>query len=203
MSKSPVVIVALIGLVALAAPSFAQTSFTATLNAAQVVGGTASPATGTATLTLNAAQDTLTYSITLTGLDLDGLQTPADPSDNVTNFHFHAAAVGVNGPVVFGLIAPGHDPDDLAINPVAGTVSGAWENTDVNPLSGQLANLLAGGLYLNVHTTTYPGGAIRGQVLPVPPNVLEIPTLGAAGLVLVALLLLASAFLILRRRRAA
>ena len=116
---------------------------------------------------LEPAQDRLTYTITLQGLDLDGSQTPADPDDDVTGLHFHAAPPNVNGGVVFGLIAPNHDPDDLVIDPVAGTLTGAWEDTDSQPLNPQLANLLSGGLYLNVHTTGFAAGEIRGQVLPI------------------------------------
>ena len=121
-------------------------------------------ATGAAMMTLNAAQDTLTYSFLLAGLDLDGLQTPMDSTDDVTAMHFHDAPPGSNSGIVFGLIMPNDDLDDLIVDPVAGTLTGIWENTDSKPLSGQLANLLAGGLYLNVHTTVFMGGAIRGQV---------------------------------------
>jgi len=148
--------------------SLAQTSYFAILEADQEVGSSSSSALGMATLTLNQAQDALTYSITLFALDLDGLQTPLDIDDDVTGLHFHAAPAGINGGVVFGLIAPNHDLDDLVIDPVAGTLDGVWENTDTNALSDQLANLQANGLYLNVHTTSWPGGAIRGQVLPSP-----------------------------------
>jgi len=157
--------VAFLALVLLAAPSFAQTTYVAEINASQIVGGSGSPATGTAFMTLNVAEDALTYSITLVDLDLDGLQTPANADDDVTAFHFHAAPAGSNGGVVFGLISPGHDPDDLVIDPVAGTLNGIWEDTDTNPLSAQLANLKARGLYLNVHTQGHPGGAVRGQVV--------------------------------------
>ncbi len=157
-------LVALLAFAAVAAPGSAQSEFVATIEAGQVVGGTSSTATGSAAMTLNVAEDALTYSITLVGLDLDGNQTPGDADDDVTAFHFHAAPPGMNGGVAFGLIAPGHDADDLVIDPVAGTLDGIWENTDPNPLSAQLAALKAGGLYLNVHTTEFPGGAIRGQV---------------------------------------
>lgn len=162
MTQKSVVI--LMSLVALAASSSAQTIFSANLNAGQVVTGSSSMATGAAMLTLSAAQDTLTFSIVLNGLDLDGLQTPMDSTDDVTAMHFHDAPAGMNSGVVFGLIAPNHDVDDLVIDPVAGTITGIWEETDSVTLSSQLANLNADGLYLNVHTTMYPGGAIRGQV---------------------------------------
>ncbi len=162
--KKYVSIVGIFILATFAGPSFAQSNFVAHLEASQVVGGTASTASGEAALTLNAAQDALTYSIVLVGLDLDGLQTPGIPGDDITALHFHAAPPGSNGGVVFGQISPNHDTDDLVIDPVAGTLDGIWEDTDVNPLSGQLANLLIGNLYLNVHTVDFGGGAIRGQV---------------------------------------
>ena len=184
----------------------AQTGFTATLDQSQVTTPTGSAATGTATLTLNAAGDTLTYSITLVGLDLDGAQTPADAADDVTAMHFHNAPPGSNGGVVFGLISPNHDVDDLIIDPVAGTLTGAWENSDVNPLSAQLANLNAGDLYLNVHTQSFGGGEIRGQVIPgsipsVIPSV-SIPTQNWLGFLALALLLCGAGFFTLRRHRA-
>ena len=180
----------------------AQTGFTATLDQSQVTTPTGSAATGTATLTLNAAGDTLTYSITLVGLDLDGAQTPADAADDVTAMHFHNAPPGSNGGVVFGLISPNHDVDDLIIDPVAGTLTGAWENSDVNPLSGQLANLNAGDLYLNVHTTAFGGGEIRGQVLQASVSSVSIPTQNWLGFLTLAFLLCGAGYFALRRRHA-
>ena len=181
MNKSTLICFALTMLLASEVQS-APITFTATLNGAQANAGTGtgSPATGAAILNLNDAGDTLTYSITLVGLDLDGTQTPMDSGDNVTAMHFHFAPPGTNGGVVFGLISPNHDVDDLVIDPGAGTLVGAWENTDVNPLSAQLANLNAGNLYLNVHTTTFPGGEIRGQVLQAVPEPTTLALLGLA-----------------------
>lgn len=145
--------------------AYTSDAYFATLDGQQEAAPTASTATGSASLSLNAAQDRLTYTIKLTGLDLDGTITPEDADDDVVALHFHVAPPGTNGAVVFGQISPNDDADDLVINAAAGTLTGAWENSDAKPLSGQLANLLADGLYLNVHTTEYPGGAIRGQVL--------------------------------------
>jgi hypothetical protein len=53
--------------------------------------------------------------------------------------------------------------DDFA----GGTAVGVWTPTDPEPLTDELtAALLTGGLYLNVHTATYGGGELRGQVTP-------------------------------------
>ena len=55
-------------------PVYGQTSFQATLEGSQEVPPVTTSASGTASLTLNAAQDALTMSLTLLGVDLDGSQ---------------------------------------------------------------------------------------------------------------------------------
>jgi len=162
--------VAGIGMLLAALPLAAQTDYIAPLDGPQ--SGTASAAVGSAYLTLNAAEDALTYHVVLEGLDLDGNQTPGDPDDDVSAMHFHNAPAGMNGGIVFGLISPNHDTDDLVIDPVAGTLTGIWEITDPTNVAGMdlsdfLDELDGELLYLNVHTPAFPPGEIRGQVLPV------------------------------------
>lgn len=149
----------------------ATTMFTADLTEAQEV---AAPmplgASGMATLVLNAAMTRLEMTIQLVGLDLDGLQT-ATVDDNVTAMHIHAAPVGVNGGVVFGLLGLMSDLNgDLMTDPVTGLVSSAWDLGEGNgtDLNLQLGNLFSEGLYFNVHTMASPGGQIRGQIVGVP-----------------------------------
>ena len=139
---------------------------------------------------LNDAQTSLRYSILLSGLDLNGLQTPGDPNDNVTRTHIHAAAAGVNGGIVFGQIdgnaAFRNDLDDLFVNPVNGRIRGFWDNNEGNgtTLALQLANLLAGNLYFNVHTSDHAGGEIRGQILLIPEPASSVVFLLGCGLML-------------------
>jgi hypothetical protein len=79
----------------------------------------------------------LTYSIAYTGTL--GLETMA---------HIHKGAPGVAGPPIITLPAG---------NPKEGTLS----------LDAQAAaDLLAGLLYVNIHTVPHPNGEIRGQILP-------------------------------------
>lgn len=162
----------LAGIPLLLAPSAsAVTAFSAVLSGAQEVPPVTTAASGSATLSLNDAQDRLTIAIQLNGLDLDGNQTPADDTDDVVAAHVHNAPPGVNGGVVFGFIGPNDDTNgDLAIDPVAGTIESAWDASEGSgtTLDAQLASLFAGDLYLNVHTTTNTGGEIRGQIVPEP-----------------------------------
>ena len=119
---------------------FSQTHFTATLTGDQENPAVTTSATGTGSFTLT---DTgLEFSVTVEGLTF-------------TAAHFHNGAIGVDGGVVRPIT------DDFTGN----TASGIWTSTDPDPLTPELiADLLAGNLYLNIHTTANPGGELRGQV---------------------------------------
>jgi hypothetical protein len=152
-------------------PALAVTNFHATLNGDQENPSVPTAASGSATLQLNDAQDRLTIDIQVSGLDLDGNQTPGTDQDDVTLAHIHAAPGGMNGGVVFGFISPNNDTNgDLMIDPVAGTVSSAWDLSEGNgtTLGAQLVNLFNEGLYINFHTVANGGGEIRGQIIPEP-----------------------------------
>ncbi|NJO71587.1 MAG: CHRD domain-containing protein [Oscillatoriales cyanobacterium RM1_1_9] len=151
----------------------------------EVPQGTNSPAIGMSALTLNEMGDALEYDLTVSGLDFWQLlgtepKTP-DTGDDVTRIHLHDNVRGENGPVAFGLfdlVAPevgGQDADDLIVveNPDGSvTLSGIWEETDpaLIPLSefvDEIQDAEFGddiGLYWNIHTEEFPGGAIRGQL---------------------------------------
>ncbi len=101
--------------------------------------------------------------------------------------HLHFGLPGANGPVRIQLTATPADGDDSA-----GTFRG--EDNTVTLTDTQADTLRAGLVYANVHSTTYPGGEIRGQVLP-PADILfrahlsgsnewPVVTTGASGQVL-------------------
>jgi hypothetical protein len=89
---------------------------------------------------------------------------------NVTQAHIHLAPVGVNGPVVVwlypsappaqlipgrfnGVLAEGVITDASLVGPLLG-----------NELSVLIDALISGNAYVNVHTSQFPPGEIRGQI---------------------------------------
>lgn len=118
------------------------TNMSALLTPDQETGSVTSNARGSAALNLTAAG--VQFVITVEGL-----------SGGITGAHFHNAPAGMNGGVVRTITG------DFNGN----TAVGFWSPNDGEPLTDDLRNeLLAGNLYLNIHTASYPGGEIRGQI---------------------------------------
>lgn len=88
-----------------------------------------------------------------------------------TASHIHGlAGVGTNAGVLFAL-------SHSAAN--SGIISGSWA---VNS-SANLTGLFGGQTYVNLHSTVFPGGELRGQLVAVPePSAYALIGLGAAGL---------------------
>jgi hypothetical protein len=107
------------------------------LNAAQVVPpSSSSPARASATITLN--DETGAYTI-------QGTHNVA----NVSGGHLHLAPPGVNGAVI----------GTLTFQP--GTFDGSGTLSAAN-----VAAMLAGNTYLDIHSAAFPAGEIRGQINP-------------------------------------
>ena len=112
-------------------------TFQTSMNAAAEVPQNASRGVGTVTATVYPSTKAMTY--TAEYKDLTGPATAA---------HFHGpAAPGANAGVVIG--------SPSAVTPIKGGAT----LTDA-----QLADLMAGKYYYNVHTAANPGGEIRGQM---------------------------------------
>lgn len=89
---------------------------------------------------------------------------------NVTQAHIHRGAFGASGGIVVWLypIAP---PSQLIPGRSQGTL-GAGDIVDAQVIgtlagtgvAGLLAEIRAGNTYVNVHTSQFPGGEIRGQL---------------------------------------
>ena len=97
--------------------------------------------TGDAVLTINHGQQQVCYEVTVEDITL-----PATLS------HIHHAPPGVRGGIVVGLVAPGAN----------GKASGCVNNVSRALLRDILTN--PRDYYVNVHTSDYPTGAVRGQL---------------------------------------
>jgi hypothetical protein len=124
------------------AGALGQQVFTANLNSAQEVPPITSTATGFGRVTLNAEETQITASVYYTGLTSPG----------TTVGHIHSASAGIIGPVSFNLVPP------------TGQTSGSVVGATYSVTAAQVAALKSGGMYFNIHTTSNPGGEIRGQI---------------------------------------
>jgi CHRD domain-containing protein len=147
-------VTASVGLVACDSDSDFET-FTATCSADQENPPTSPNPSGTcrATVLVSKSLDRVDVSITQSGLA------------NITQAHIHRAPRGTNGGVIFWL----YDPNRPADYPSSTEIGKIWTNpssdTRDQPLTQTIIDdLRAGNLYVNFHTTQFPGGAIRGQL---------------------------------------
>ena len=122
------------------------TQFSAWLTGAEETPPVDTPASGVARFTL-AEDGMLSYEIAVRDIGV------AEP---ITAAHIHEGAPGDSGPPIFTLF-PMNDDEFDPENPLMGTV----DLTDE-----QVATLLAGNYYVNVHTGDFPAGEIRGQIYP-------------------------------------
>jgi uncharacterized repeat protein (TIGR01451 family) len=112
------------------------TVFVANLTGAQETPADNSTAIATATLLLNA--DELTARVSLS--NIEGLSSPE------TAAHIHGpGAPGVSAPILFPLPTGTFTDFEIALTPV------------------DVQNLKSGALYVNVHSSNFPNGEIRGQ----------------------------------------
>ncbi|PGL29252.1 CHRD domain-containing protein [Bacillus cereus] len=86
--------------------------------------------------------------------------------ENVVVAHLHLGAKGTNGPVVAFLFGPITNPVSIECAIFTGMIT---QEDLVGPLAGQaldaLVNeIIAGNIYINVHTVQHPNGEIRGQL---------------------------------------
>ena len=166
-------------------------TFTANLTQANEVPPTGSPATGSATIVLDAAANTLSLHVTFSGL-----------TSNTTMAHIHCCLAssfltGVNVGVAttvpafpgfpLGVTSGTYDHIlDLtsagSYNPAFVTAQGSVAKAEAALISG----IQNGETYLNIHTMTNPGGEIRGFVVASPTSaqlslLKTIPINGTAG----------------------
>ena len=117
-----------------------------------------SPAQGQAMFQLSGDGTTLSYKLIVANIE------------NVTQSHIHLAPAGSNGGIVVWLypsappsqLIPGRSQGVLAEGEItSANLVGALAGMSMEDLLGHLRS---GNAYVNVHTTQFPPGEIRGQV---------------------------------------
>jgi hypothetical protein len=120
----------------------------ANLTAAQETPVSTSPATGSAIMLYDVGANRFDLIVSIQGM-----------TNTATNSHIHEAAPGVAGPVVTGL------GGEAVYTRSGNTLRATFR--DVTH-AGDRLKLLQGGAYYNIHSAQFPGGEIRGQLIPQP-----------------------------------
>jgi CHRD domain len=143
-----------------------ELKFEADLSGAQEVtnpaGGVVTDTTGTITVEFDRALTRAQFRITVRN------------GTGITQAHFHCGPAGVNGPVVAFLFGPVDPP----VNVSDGSIEIDLDNSDIispdtmevcdvplNNIASLAFAMRAGKIYANVHSTAFPAGVIRGQLL--------------------------------------
>ncbi|HEX7085277.1 MAG TPA: CHRD domain-containing protein [Vicinamibacterales bacterium] len=141
----------------------------ADLRAADEVPAISSPATGRFRAVIDERGERVAYEVSYANLEADVLMS-----------HIHIAQPGVNGGIMVWLCQtparPGPAGTPTCPGPRDGVVTGEFTAADVQAVGpqgiapGEFAEVIRairdGIAYVNVHSETFPGGEIRGQVLP-------------------------------------
>jgi hypothetical protein len=161
-----------------------QLAFTTSLTGSQEVPPSGSPGVGSALVTLDTVTNLLTVNVSFSGLLSPTIAshihccTPPGANAIVATAvpTFPGFPLGVTTGTylqTFDLtLASTYNPAFITAH--GGTVAGAQ--------AAFIAGLVSGQTYLNIHTTQFPGGEIRGQLQAVPePATLLLLTTGVMG----------------------
>jgi hypothetical protein len=137
--------------------------------AAQLRGANENPANsstafGSSLVTLDPINSTIAFEVNTSGI--------ASPSAS----HIHRGAAGTNGPVIINF-ATGPTGFQGGRVTGSGAISALQSSSYLaSDLTGLSSASTANGFYVNVHSTAFPGGEIRGQL--VPAQELDVPVAG-------------------------
>lgn len=152
-----VVVVMALAATAAAAPPDGARVFQAKLSGGEEVPANDSDAHGIAMFRLSRDGTSIEYTLVVNNLE------------NTLQSHIHIGPAGVNGPVVVFLYPEGGPPPQLIEGSFSGKLASGTITEEDIILAGQtfeslLEAMRTGNAYVNVHTTAFPGGEIRGQI---------------------------------------
>jgi hypothetical protein len=147
-----------------ASPSSAQVvNMTATLTGAEEttstpgVLGLLTGAVGTATVSVDATNEEVAVQLQLFNF-----------ATGTTAGHIHVGPRGVAGPIVLNFPIPNGRTGDLPLSFRLGQAAFvARPEIGINTMQDLIQAIVGGGAYVNIHTSQFPAGEIRGQLVPV------------------------------------
>jgi hypothetical protein len=152
LRKPTAVLMMLAGWAVLNAVHAGEIHLTAMPDGDQEVPPVVTEASGEMALVLNEERTELAFELNVMNLD------PVE----IAAAHLHLGAAGVNGPVIFVL-------SDVSFeSPLSGVLTevdlAAQPSLGVETFDDAVEMMLQGMVYVNVHSTAFPDGEIRGQV---------------------------------------
>ncbi len=128
---------------------YAREGLTYDIDAQQETPPTSSSAAGSGFASIDRFRENIHFMLVASGL-----------SGPVAGSHFHQAVAGVPGSILFQL-------DSFVTQLDSGVaISGYWTDDDAFAFDSTFANIfLSDSIYVNLHTSAFPGGEIRGQLI--------------------------------------
>jgi hypothetical protein len=144
-----------------ATPSSAQVvNMTATLS-----GGEETPAPGL----LTGAVGLATVAVDPVAEEISVTLALFNFSTGTTAGHIHVAPRGIAGPVVINFPIPTGRTGDLPLTfRVGASAFVARPEIGIATMADAIQAIVGGGAYVNIHTSQFPAGEIRGQLVPIP-----------------------------------
>ncbi len=148
----------------LAAPMLANAAtvtYAFNLNGAQEVPPSATAASGSAQITINDVAGTISF-----------VSATFSFSSDLVAAHLHKAPPGIDGPVVYDLLSAidAIGPVTVGAISIPGSLVFAGTSKPIDIALAVAINASPFLYYMNIHTTAFPGGEVRGQLAssPVP-----------------------------------
>jgi hypothetical protein len=122
--------------------------------------GILSGAVGTATVSVDATNQEIAVSLSLFNF-----------ATGTTAGHIHVGPRGIAGPVVINFPIPTGRTGDLPLTFRVGVAAFVPRpEIGINTMTDAIQAIVGGNAYVNIHTSQFPAGEIRGQLAVIPEN---------------------------------